>query len=83
MNEYYFTFQSLTAAQNASKMLKYFGISAPVISTPAALSPEGCGYSLGINKEEYNIVRQLFQQKMVPSRQILTGKNSKTGEGSR
>ena len=82
MNEYYVTFRSLTAAQNASNALRYFGIDAPIVNTPAALSPEGCSYSVSIAKRDIKAVKQIFRQKMIPYRQILAGKNNDAGEGN-
>ena len=74
MNESYFTFRSLTSAQNASNILKHFGIAAQVVSTPAALSAEGCGYSVSVKRKDLNAAKAIFRQKMIPYRQILSGK---------
>ena len=71
MHEYYLTFQSLTIAQHASKMLKRHGISAPVVSTPASLTSEGCGYSVGLKARELERAKRYLEQMKIPYRNVF------------
>ena len=46
MNEYVFTFRSLTQAQQAAVILRRGGLDAMVLRTPRSLSDLGCGYGV-------------------------------------
>lgn len=48
MYEYYFTFQSITHAQNALSELFRIGISAELIRSPKRFSAMGCSYALRV-----------------------------------
>ena len=48
MNEFYFTFRSMTAAQQGSMELGMYGIPAAFLRTPRALSELGCGYAVRV-----------------------------------
>lgn len=48
MLDYYFTFRSMTAAQQAVAELNKSGLSAYLLRAPRALSSMGCGYAVRI-----------------------------------
>lgn len=48
MNEFYFTFRSMTAAQQGSMELSMYGIPAAFLRTPRMLSDLGCGYAVRV-----------------------------------
>lgn len=52
MSEYYFTFRSLTSAQQATFLLSKNGVFSNLIRAPKALSSMGCGYALRISSEQ-------------------------------
>lgn len=48
MLDYYFTFRSITAAQQAVMELIKSGLSAYLLRAPKALATKGCGYAVRI-----------------------------------
>jgi len=74
---YYITFQSQTAAQRASDLLKYRGIHAPVVSTPASLSPEGCGYSIKLKEKDLTRAKGYLDRMLISYQNIYFGGNRK------
>lgn len=48
MHETYFTFRSLTAAQDAAAACRSRGASVALIRAPQSLSIRGCGYALRV-----------------------------------
>lgn len=52
MNSYYFTFRSVTQAQNAVFVLKRYGIDGVLVSDPAALTQRGCGYAVQVKSRD-------------------------------
>lgn len=53
MNEYFFTFRSVTAAMRAAKLLTAAGIRSATVRTPNELRQQGCGYSLRVPERVY------------------------------
>ncbi len=49
MNAYYFTFRSMTKAQEAAMELSKLGISATFSRSPKAVSDLGCGYAVRVD----------------------------------
>lgn len=49
MLDYYFTFRSMTAAQQAVMELNKSGLFASLLRAPRALSSMGCGYAVRIS----------------------------------
>ena len=49
MEQYYFTFRSVTAAMEGQRELERTGIRAAMVRTPTALRKQGCGYSLRVS----------------------------------
>ncbi len=49
MNDYYFTYRSVTLAQRALRTLTEAGIPARLRRTPGALARNGCGYCLQVS----------------------------------
>ena len=81
MYECYLTFQSLTLAQYASKMLKNYGIRAPVVSTPSSLSSEGCGYSIQIMRADLERGKKYLEKMMIPYKNVLFNGYKQLDEG--
>ena len=48
MNDNYFTFRSVTAAMQGSRILGDAGIASITVRTPKQLQQQGCGYSLKV-----------------------------------
>ncbi len=48
MYDYYFTFRSVTAAQQAASELNKSGLFGSVLRTPGALSSMGCGFAVRV-----------------------------------
>ncbi|MEI3130081.1 MAG: DUF3343 domain-containing protein [Oscillospiraceae bacterium] len=48
MNDYYFTFRSITTAQIGSAALHDAGLPHVLLRTPKAMAWQGCGYSLRV-----------------------------------
>ena len=48
MFDYYFTFRSMTAAQQAAMYLNKNGLFASLLRAPKVLSEKGCGFSVRI-----------------------------------
>ena len=63
MNDHYFTFRSLTAAQQAAMLLTRNGIPARLVRTPSRLSQNGCGYAVRV--WEYDRANAVFVQENV------------------
>ncbi len=55
-----FTFDSLTAAQNAKKILLSKGVSAEVVKTTQKQSRKGCSYSVATDNG--NVARHIFSE---------------------
>ncbi len=49
MLDYYFTFRSMTAAQQAVMELNKSGLFASLLRAPRALSSMGCGYAVRVS----------------------------------
>ncbi len=49
MLDYYFTFRSMTAAQQAAMELNESGYFAALLRAPKALAGKGCGYAVRIS----------------------------------
>lgn len=49
MNDYYFTYRSVTLAQRALRALTDAGIPARLRRTPGPLAKNGCGYCLQVS----------------------------------
>ncbi len=65
MNGYYFTFRSVTKAQQAQMLLNRKGISSVLQRTPGFLAVKGCGYCLRVGEASASAaVRQLRQSGM-------------------
>lgn len=48
MYDSYFTFRSLTAAQQAMQVCRMAGLPVQLTRTPSELAVRGCGYALGV-----------------------------------
>lgn len=53
MNEYFFTFRSITSAMRAAKLLEAAGLRSNTVRTPNELRQHGCGYSLRVSERVY------------------------------
>lgn len=72
MYDYFFTFRSVTAAQNGAKRLEKAGISAVMVRTPRNLQKQGCGYSLRVRAAQYRTARQILSQEGTAFQRIYT-----------
>lgn len=52
MNDYYFTFRSITTARLAGAVLQRAGISYTLLRTPKSMAGQGCGYSLRLRQSQ-------------------------------
>lgn len=48
MNDYYFTFRSITTAQTGAAALQAAGLRHVLLRTPKVMAQQGCGYSLRV-----------------------------------
>ncbi len=62
MNGYYFTFRSVTRAQQAQALLNRKGISAVLQRTPGFLAVQGCGYCLRVGEASASMAGVLLRQ---------------------
>ena len=70
MNDYDFTFRSVTAAMQGQQLLRQNGVPAAAVRTPMELRQQGCGYSLRIKTEDIIPVVELLRENGVPLRKI-------------
>ena len=64
MNDTYFTFQSLTAAQRGQAACWKHGIGTKLVRAPRNLSARGCGYALQVSSgvaEQVSLILRLEQ----------------------
>ena len=66
MFDYYFTFRSITGAQQGERALMKCGISANFLRTPKYLSHNGCGYCLRVRGRDLGGTFACFQREQVP-----------------
>ncbi len=72
MYDYFFTFRSITAAQNGAKQLEKAGIIAVTVRTPRNLQKQGCGYSLRVRAAHFRTAQQILTQAGAGFRKIYT-----------
>lgn len=65
MYEYFFTFRSVTAATQASRVLEQAGISSLMVRTPRELRQMGCGYSLRVKERLLHEAQQVLTQEKI------------------
>lgn len=70
MFDYYFTFRSVTAATQGSRVLERGGVSAVMLRTPKELRQQGCGYSLRVRSNTPARARKLLAQEGVRYQRI-------------
>lgn len=70
MNDYYFTFRSVTAAMQGRQLLQKGGITAAAVRTPMELRQQGCGYSLRLPERSYERARALLDRVGLPYRRV-------------
>lgn len=66
MYEYYFTFRSVTGAQNAMMALEERGIPAVFLRTPRFLSRVGCGYAIKLSYSDGYGAAAILRQEEIP-----------------
>ena len=72
MHAFYFTFRSMTAAQQAAIMLLQYGVDAEFVRAPHHLSEMGCTYAIRLRQEDaYRGGLLLHQQGLRYERGIL------------
>lgn len=62
MNDYYFTFRSITTAQTGSAALHDAGLPHVLLRTPKAMAWQGCGYSLRVTAARAAVTAQCLQE---------------------
>ena len=70
MNDYYFTFRSVTAAMQGRQLLQRSGITAATVRTPMELRQQGCGYSLRLPERSYERARALLDRAGLSYRRV-------------
>lgn len=60
MQQYYFTFRSVTAAMQEQKRLEDAGVRSKMLRTPTALRKQGCGYSLSVSQQAYSAAQAIL-----------------------
>ena len=62
MNDYDFTFRSVTAAMQGQQLLRQNGVPAATVRTPMELRQQGCGYSLRVSERVYPRAKALLDR---------------------
>jgi len=62
MNEYYFTFRSITLAQQALDVLTKNGISAILLRSPKRVSKAGCGFAVRVNAQSAMYAKKTLER---------------------
>lgn len=62
MNDYYFTFRSVTAAMQGRQLLHKSGVPVAAVRTPMELRQQGCGYSLRVGERVYGRAKELLDR---------------------
>ena len=62
MNDYYFTFRSVTAAMQGGQLLRRNGVPSATVRTPMELRQQGCGYSLRVRGDTVARAKQALKQ---------------------
>ena len=70
MYDPYFTFRSITAATQGSRVLERGGVSAVMVRTPKELRQQGCGYSLRVRADALARAKRLLAQEGVRYQRI-------------
>ena len=70
MNDYYFTFRSITTAQTGSAALHDASLPHVLLRTPKAMARQGCGYSLRVAQELYARALELLRRERLPFQRI-------------
>lgn len=60
------TFRSVTPAQRGELVLRRAGIACAIHRTPRVLAEQGCGYSLGLKREDLLRGVELLRGKGIP-----------------
>ena len=61
MNDYYFTYRSVTPAQRALRTLTESGVPARLRRTPGALAKNGCGYCLQVSPDRAGAAAKILR----------------------
>ena len=70
MNDYDFTFRSVTAAMQGGQLLRQNGVPAATVRTPMELRQQGCGYSLRVGERVYRRAKELLDRANTPYRRL-------------
>ncbi len=80
MNDYYFTFRSVTAAMQGRQLLQKGGLTAAAVRTPMELRQQGCGYSLRVAGRIASHVRAELDRAGIPYRRVYRRENGQWRE---
>ena len=76
MKDCYITFRSITAAQRGESVLRRSRIDAILQRTPRWMEELGCGYSLGIRREQAGEVSGILKKAGIAYRKIYSQKEN-------
>ena len=80
MNDTYFTFRSLTAAQRGQAACWKHGIGTKLVRAPRNLSVRGCGYALQVSSGTAEQVSLILRLEQVPFGHVYRQWNNVTEE---
>ena len=63
MKWYYFTYRSVTVAQQGEGILKKNGIPCWLLRTPRWMEAKGCGYCLRVRQRDWEHTRELLKNR--------------------
>ena len=66
MNDMYFTFQSLTAAQRGQSACRRYGVAAELTRAPRSFAVRGCGYALRVPSDGAGQVSLILRLEQIP-----------------
>ena len=70
MQEIFFTFRSVTYAQEGERVLRRAGIPAYLRRTPARLAKRGCGYTVVVRPRDEARAQALFDREAVACQNV-------------
>ena len=76
MNDYFFSFQSLTQAHEAKRSLKQQGIEAEIVNTPLSHSAGGCGYSVKVSGSDAQAASLHLKGVKLPFQKIFVSRGN-------
>ncbi len=72
MQKIYFNFASVTFAMKSEKILKLNYVDCAVVKTPSQFSGCGCGYSVTVNKVDFEKAKKIISNSNIQLNDIRT-----------